>query len=78
MGLNWNLQRGGRIQTKKPSVGGVWIFSGTTHLVKKFNQYTHPLRVRNIVQNIKVETTAPSEPVMFHLSEKPLPEVACL
>ena len=29
MGLNWNFQRGGGIQTKKPSVGGVWIFSGT-------------------------------------------------
>ena len=30
MGLNWKFQRGGGIQTKKPSVGGVWIFSGTT------------------------------------------------
>ena len=29
MGLNWNFQRGGGIQTKKPSVGGVWIFPGT-------------------------------------------------
>ena len=29
MGLNWNVQRGGGIQTKNPSVGGVWIFSGT-------------------------------------------------
>ena len=31
MGLNWNFQRGGGIQTKKPSVGGVRIFSGTIH-----------------------------------------------
>ena len=31
MGLNWKFQRGGGIQTKKPSVGGVWEFSGTTH-----------------------------------------------
>jgi len=31
MRLNWNFQRGGGIQTRKPSVGGVWIFSGTTH-----------------------------------------------
>ena len=31
MGFNWNFQRGGGIQTKKPSVGGVWTFSGTTH-----------------------------------------------
>ena len=30
MGPNWSFQRGGGIQTKKPSVGGVWIFSGTT------------------------------------------------
>ena len=30
MGLNWNFQRGGWIQTKTPSMGGVWIFSGTT------------------------------------------------
>ena len=30
MRLKWNFQRGGRgVQTKKPSVGGVWIFSGT-------------------------------------------------
>ena len=31
MGLNWNFQRGEGIQTKKSSVGGVWIFTGTTH-----------------------------------------------
>ena len=36
MGLNWNFQRGGGIQTKKPSVGGVWIFSGTTQLTTGF------------------------------------------
>ena len=29
MTLKWNFRRGGEIQTKKPSVGGVWIFSGT-------------------------------------------------
>ena len=33
MGLNWNFQRGGGIEAKKPSVGGVWIFSGTTQLI---------------------------------------------
>ena len=34
MTLKWNLQRGGGGggETKKPSVGGVWIISGTTHL----------------------------------------------
>ncbi len=31
MELNWNFQRGGGKKIKKPSVGGVWIFSGTTH-----------------------------------------------
>ena len=30
MSQNWNFQKGGGAQTKKPSVGGVWIFSGTT------------------------------------------------
>ena len=25
MGFNWNFQRGGEIQTKRPSMGGVWI-----------------------------------------------------
>ncbi len=32
MGLNWNFQSGGRIQTKKTSVGEVWVFSETTQL----------------------------------------------
>ena len=31
MELNWNFQRVGG-GTKKPLVGGVWIFSGTTQL----------------------------------------------
>ena len=33
MTLNWNFQRwgGGGSNPKKTSVGGVWIFSGTTH-----------------------------------------------
>ena len=30
MGLNWNFQREGGIQTKEPSMGGVWIFPGIT------------------------------------------------
>jgi len=34
--LNWYFCRGwgGKFQTKKPSIGGVWIFSGTTQLSK--------------------------------------------
>ena len=30
MKLNWNFLGGVGVQNKKPSVGGVWIFSGTT------------------------------------------------
>ena len=33
MSLNWNFQRGGGFKPKKPSEGGVWIFSGTTYLI---------------------------------------------
>ena len=29
MKLYWNLQRGGEVLEKNPSVGEVWIFSGT-------------------------------------------------
>ena len=35
MKLNWNFQRGGVSKQKKPSMGGVWIFSGTTHFSNK-------------------------------------------
>jgi len=31
MKLNWNFQRSGGLRKKIPSVGEVWIFSGTTH-----------------------------------------------
>ena len=37
MSLNWNFQRGGGgggSNQKKPSVGGVWIFTGTKHYNK--------------------------------------------
>jgi len=30
MALKWNFQRGWGVQAEKPSVGWVWIFSGTT------------------------------------------------
>jgi len=30
MKLNWNFQRSGEVVEKIPSVGDVWIFSGTT------------------------------------------------
>ena len=31
MKLNWYFQRGGEVLKKIPSMGDVWIFSGTTH-----------------------------------------------
>ena len=40
MGLNWKFQRRGGIETKKPSMGGVWIFSGTTHC-KQYKKINH-------------------------------------
>ena len=36
MTLKWNFQRGGGIQFKKPSMGGVWIYSGTTECLLAF------------------------------------------
>ena len=35
MKLNWNFPGEGRVQNKKPSMGGVWLFSGTAHWVDK-------------------------------------------
>ena len=49
MGLNWNFQRGGGIQTKKPSVGGVWVFSGTTHCEIKVNSCNKNVTIMVII-----------------------------
>ena len=55
MGINWNFLRGGANQTKKPSVGGVWILSGTTHYnllpilaTTKVNYYVNGLYLSNL------------------------------
>ena len=32
MKLNWNFLGGEGVQNKKPSVGGLWIFSGSVQL----------------------------------------------
>ena len=42
MRQNWNFQRGGGggFKPKIPSVGGVWIFSGTTHCKLFMNKKT--------------------------------------
>ena len=34
MKLNWNFQRGGEVLEKIPSMGEVWIISGTTVHIK--------------------------------------------
>ena len=59
MKLNWNFQRGGRVIGQIPSVGGggggVWIFSGTTHLlfcsvtVKTSNMLVSNVSLENIL-----------------------------
>ena len=40
MTLKWNFRRGGGggVQTKKPSVRGAWIFSGTTQGLSQMMQ----------------------------------------
>ena len=40
MKLNWNFLGGVGVQNKKPSVGGVWIFSGTTQCIFDFGHAT--------------------------------------
>ena len=41
LGVNfWKIQRGGGVIGKIPSVGGVWIFSGTAHYHFRSNIYS--------------------------------------
>ena len=52
MEFNWNFQRGGGIQNKKPSVGGVWIFSGTTQYCPlKINSFLPICLVNSFIVN---------------------------
>lgn len=49
MNQTWNFQRdgeGGGGKTKKPSVGGAWIFSGTTHSLDTFRVQTHQKKIK--------------------------------
>ena len=45
MTQKWNFWRGGGLNLKKRFVGGVWKFSGTTHLINcfSFSQQQHML-----------------------------------
>ena len=42
MKLNWNFLGGQGVQNKKPSVRGVWIFSGTA----QYRNIFHGLKLR--------------------------------
>jgi len=54
--FNWNFQRGGEVLEKIPSVGKVWIYSGTTHssaqhktiLIAKYYIYMCKLKKVNL------------------------------
>ena len=54
MKLNWNFLGGAGVQNKRPSVGGVWIFSGTAHLiyVKQFTNFKNQLQMARDCKNI--------------------------
>jgi len=41
--LGTEIPKGWGVQTKKPSVGGVWIFSGTTHWLSRCDLSDHVL-----------------------------------
>jgi len=43
MKLNWNFQKGGEVQSKKPSLGEEWMFSGTTHFYKTHEKSLYAL-----------------------------------
>ena len=48
MKLNWSFLREGRVQNKKPSVRGVWIFSGTEHCDFALNFFTIDCKKPNL------------------------------
>ena len=58
MKLNWNFLGGGGMQNQRPSVGGVWIFSGTasvSSISSKLNEdYESYLRQTSMPINMKV------------------------
>ena len=60
MTLKWNFRKGGGIQTKKPSVGGVWIFSGTIQSLRKL-----------CILQIKVLVTSTVSHHVVNLSNRP-------
>ncbi len=54
MELNWNFQRGGGIQTKKPSMGGVWIFSGTTQCLCNFVTFSQNSQRKTLRESVAI------------------------
>ena len=72
---NWNFQRdGGRgFQTKKPSLGGVWIFSATTHFNISFSFRNLP---KDITMKVSVNLKKKSE--LMSIKDKLLNKVVQL
>ena len=50
MKLNWNFLGGGGFKTKKPSVEGVWIFSGTAHSAGSINFADYQRQENSLIQ----------------------------
>ena len=48
MKINWNFLGGGGCKTKKASVGGVWIFSGTVQCVGSFSGFMRVIFYLNL------------------------------
>jgi len=58
--LNWNFQRGGG-SNQKPSIGGVWIFSGTTHFeLPVSKKKIHATNVSKCNESYKPTTKPPT------------------
>ena len=58
MKLNWNFQRGGGFKPNKPTVRGVWIFSGTAH---SFGETTDWLKL-----NVHPDLSTEAVNIYFH------------
>ena len=56
--LNWSFQRGGGFKPKRPSMGGVWLFSGTTQYQEdgkgQVNLYTELQSVNKLAITVEI------------------------
>ena len=64
MKLNWNFLGREGVQNEKPSVGGVFIYSGTTHSTKgrlAVHSFGSVIMLDNLVLNVvSIQSYAPS------------------